>query len=289
MPTVPLVPTLRRRRLGEALRRFRNEAGLTIEQAAALMGWDNSKLSRIENAKVHIRPVEAAKLLGTYGVDAPDILMAIETLAKDAGKKGWWTTYGSVVDAHIKDYLSLESDAESTRICSMGLVPGLLQTGGYAREIIAASSFWRPQEEVTALAEIRKARQSVLTTRDGRPPLNFWTVIHESVLHQRFASRPTIMRDQLRHLLDMAELPNITIQLLPMAMAPHPGMVGLFEVVRFPAPWPTVILTENLVGGQFVEGTEHVGLFEKAFERIVAAALPVDDSREIIKDVMEKG
>ncbi|MFG2182556.1 helix-turn-helix domain-containing protein [Streptomyces abikoensis] len=288
MPTVPLVPTLRRRRLGEALRRFRNETGLTIEQAAALMGWDNSKLSRIENARIHIRPVEAAKLLGVYGVDAPDVLMAIEALARDAGKRGWWTTYGSVVDAHIKDYLSLESDAESTRVCSMNLIPGLLQTGGYAREFIAASSFWRPQEEVNALVEVRKARQSVLTARDGRPPLNFWAVIHESVLHQRFVSQPSLMREQLRHLLDMAALPNITIQLMPMAMTPHPGMISLFEVVRFPAPWPTVVLTENLMGGQFVEGTEHVGIFEKAFERIVAAALPVDDSREIIKTIMQK-
>ncbi|UBI39398.1 helix-turn-helix domain-containing protein [Streptomyces mobaraensis] len=289
MPNQPAQPTLRRRRLGEALRKYRNQAGMSLDRVAEVMGWDRTKLSKIENAKAHIRPVEASKLLGIYGVDAPDILMAIEALARDAAKKGWWTTYASVVDAHVKDYLSLESDAESTRICSPNLIPGLFQTGPYAREIIAASSFWRPADEVTAFAEVRKARQAVLTTRreGGRPPLNFWAVIHEAVLHQRFAAHPTLMRDQLRHLLDMSGLPNITIQILPMAMAPNPAMMGLFEIVRFPSPWPTVVVTENVVGGQFVEGTEHVAMFEGAFDRTVAAALPVDQSREIIKKTME--
>lgn len=86
----------------------------------------------------------------------------------------------------------------------------------------------------------------------------------------------------------MADLPNITIQVMPLEATPHPGMVGLFEVVRFPAPWPTVINLENLHGGSFVEGTEDVKLFETAFERVVAAALPVDDSREHIKKIMER-
>ncbi len=290
MPNQPAQPTLRRRRLGEALRKFRNQAGMSLDQVAEIMGWDRTKLSKIENAKAHIRPAEASKILGIYGVDAPDVLMAIEGLVRDAGKKGWWTTYGSVVDALAKDYLSLESDADSTRICSPNLIPGLFQTGAYAREIIATNSFWRPVDEVHALAEVRKARQAVLTTHraDGRPPLNFWAVIHEAVLHQRFASQPTLMRDQLRHLLDMTALPNITIQILPTAMPPNPAVMGLFEIVRFPSPWPTVVLTEHVVGGQFVEGTEHVELFEAAFDRTVAAALPVDQSREIIKRTMEK-
>ncbi|GAA0358419.1 helix-turn-helix transcriptional regulator [Streptomyces blastmyceticus] len=290
MPNQPAQPTLRRRRLGEALRKFRNQAGMSLDQVAEIMGWDRTKLSKIENAKAHIRPAEASKILGIYGVDAPDVLMAIEGLVRDAGKRGWWQTYGDVVASGYKDYLSLESDAESTRICSPNLIPGLFQTGAYAREIIATGSYWRPADEVNALAEVRKARQAVLTTsRQGeRPPLNFWAVIHEAVLHQRFASQPTLMRAQLRHLLDMAELPNITIQILPMAMAPNPAMMGLFEIVRFPSPWPTVVLTENVVGGQFVEGTDDVAVFEASFDRTVAAALPVDQSREIIKKTMEK-
>ncbi|MCC2280525.1 helix-turn-helix transcriptional regulator [Streptomyces sp. ET3-23] len=289
MPNQPAQPTLRRRRLGDALKKFRKQVGMSSEHASELMGWDRTKLSKIETARAHIKPTDAKELLGIYGMDAPDVIMAIEGLARDAGKKGWWTTYGNVVTAGYKDYLYLESDADSVRVSSPNLIPGLLQTGAYAREIITALAITRTPEEVNALAEICKARQAVLTARDGRPPLNYWAVMHEAVLHQTFASQPSLMREQLRHLLDLADLPNVTIQILPTEMAPNPGMLGPFEVVRFPHPWPTVINLENLRGGYFVEGTEDVEVFETAFDRIVAAALPVDQSRETIKKITEKG
>lgn len=286
MPNVRAVPTLRRRRLGEALRRFRHDAGTSLEKTAAAMGWDESKLSRIENAKARIRPQDIAKLLQLYGVTDPEAVAALEGLAKDAGKQGWWQTYGDVVALGYKDYLSLESDAESIHVYAPNLVPGLLQTGGYAREIIAATALTRTPEEVAALAEVRKTRQAILTAPDK--PLNLWAVIHEAALHQRFASHPSLMREQLRHLLDMADLPNITLQVMPLTATPHPGMLGLFEVVRFPSPWPTVINLENIRGGYFVEGTDDVKVFQTAFERVVAAALPVDDSRETIRKIMER-
>lgn len=251
------------------------------------MTWDESKLSRIENAKARMRPQDVATLLKLYDVTDPGVVAALEGLAKDAGKQGWWQPYGDVVANGYKDYLTLESDAESTHIYTPNLVPGLLQTGAYAREIITATAITRTPQEVIALAEVRKTRQAILTTRpDG--PLKLWAVIHESALHQRFASLPSLMREQLRHLLDMADLPNITIQVMPLTATPHPGMLGLFEVVRFPHPWPTVINLENLRGGYFVEGTDDVKVFETAFERVVAAALSVDDSREIIKNIMER-
>lgn len=259
---------------------------MSLERAAEAMGWDESKLSRIENAKARMPPQEIPRLLGFYGVIEPDVVAALEGLAKDAGKQGWWQPYGDVVANGYKDYLTLESDAESTHIYTPNLVPGLLQTGAYAREIITATAITRTPEEVTALAEVRKTRQAILTARPGSP-LKLWAVIHASALHQRFASRPALMREQLRHLLDMADLPNITIQVMPLSATPHPGLLGLFGVVRFPYPWPTVINLENLRGGYFVEGTDDVKVFEAAFERVVAAALSVDDSRETIKDIME--
>ncbi|GAA1904769.1 helix-turn-helix transcriptional regulator [Streptomyces sodiiphilus] len=287
MPNVRAVPTLRRRRLGEALRRYRNEASLSLERVAGMMGWDESKLSRIENAKARVKPQEAATLLKHYGVTDPEVVAALEALARDAGKQGWWQAYGDVVGLSYKDYLTLETDAQSTHIYTPSLIPGLLQTGAYAREIVAGISTTRTPEEVNALAEIRKTRQAILTTRPGGP-LKFWAVIHEAALHQRFASQPTLMRDQLRHLLDMSQLPNVTIQVMPLSATPHPGLLGPIEVVRFPSPWPTVAYLENLRGGHFMEGSEDVAVFEAAFERVVAAALPVDDSREAIRQLMER-
>ena len=286
MPNVRAVPTLRRRRLGNALKTYRLEAGLSGEAAASVMGWDESKISRIENAKARMPPGDVPALLNAYGIEDAETVNALENLARDASKQGWWQTYGDVVALSYTDYLTLESDAESVHVYTPSLIPGLLQTGAYAREIIAATAITRTPVEVNALAEVRKTRQAILTTR-AEGPLKLWAIIHEAALDLRSASQPTLMRDQLRHLLDMADLPNVTIQVMDLHATAHPGMLGLFEVVRFPGPWPTLVNLENLRGGYFVEGTDDVKAFENAFERVVAAALSVDDSRVKIKEIME--
>lgn len=286
MPNQPLVPTVRRRRLGSTLKQLRNDAGMTLEDAAIAMGWTVPKLSKIENAKQQIQPKAVTDLLKAYGVSDAEVFGALENLARDAGKKGWWQTYSGVVTPAYSDYISLESDAE--RICEWTpmLIPGLLQTAAYARETISANAVTRSPEEVGALVEVRQARQAVISRPDN--PLQIWAVIHENVLHQRFAVRPATMREQRRRLLDVAEMPNITLQIMPLNATPHPGTVGGFTVVNFPGPTPDVVLVENLMGNTYVEGIDAVKTFAGAFERIVAAALPVDDSLALIKE-MEEG
>lgn len=286
MPNSPVVPTVRRRRLGTTLRRLRNAAGLTLEEAATTMGWNGPKLSKIENAAQSIRPGDVAALLKIYGVTDPEERTALENLARDAGKKGWWQTYSGVVTPTYADYISLESDADSVREFSPLLIPGLLQTAAYARETIAANAITRTPQEVAALAEVRQARQAVLTRPSG--PLKIWAVIHETVLHQRFAIRPNTMREQLRRLLDVSEMPNVTVQIMPLDAPPHPGSVGGFSLVGFPGPMPDVVLLENLIGSSYVEGIDEVRIFADAFERIVATALPMDDSLALIAR-MEEG
>lgn len=284
MPNVRAKPTLRRRRLGGALKGFREKAGLTIEASASEMGWDNGKLSRVENAKAQIWPREIASLLRVYGVEDPTIVTALEELAKNAGKQGWWQTYGDVISGVYQDYMFLESDASSLRVYCPSLIHGLLQTTSYAREVIAAGAITRSLDEVAALAEVRQARQAVLT-RPGNP-LKVWAVLHEAALRQRFPARPDAMPAQLQRLLDLSEMANVDIQVMPLDSSPHPGLNGPFDIVSFSGPWPTVVNLENLRGGFFIEGDE-VSAFETAFDRTVAAALPVDVSRETIKKIME--
>ncbi|GAA3794213.1 helix-turn-helix transcriptional regulator [Sphaerisporangium flaviroseum] len=286
MPNARPVPTVRRRRLGESLRRFRNAAGLNLDDAAEALGWKAPKLSRIENANAHIRPVEVSALLTTYGVTDPEVFDALEELAKDAGKRGWWQTYNGIVAPAYADYISLESDSDSIHIFAPLLVPGLMQTAAYARETIAGITMTRTPEEIAALAEIRLARQAVLTRPSG--PLKVWAVISEAVLHQRFAVRPDTMRDQLRRLREVSELPNITLQIMPLDATPHPGSAGGFSLVGFPDAMPDVVLLENLIGASYVENVAEVQTFADAFNRIVAAALPVDDSVALIAR-MEEG
>lgn len=288
MPNVRAVPTLRRRRLGEALRTYRAQAALSLDQAAEQMGgsWDSPKLSRIENAKARISAKEVEALLGHYGIAEPETVAALEGMARDAGKAGWWSNYSEVAPQHLQDLISSQADAEGIRQYQPTVIPGLLQIGAYAREITAASAFDLPPDQHAAIVEVRIARQAILT-RPGNP-VKYWVVIHESLLLQRFASHPSLMREQLRHLLDMADLPNITLQVMPLAAGAHPGASGNFTITRFQHPWPTLISIESLADMRHQEGDPaQEKAFMEAFDRIVAAALPADQSREAIRKHME--
>ncbi|MDT3396632.1 helix-turn-helix transcriptional regulator [Streptomyces sp. B1866] len=298
MPYQP-VPTVRRRRLGAALRELRTEAGMTLKEAADALNaaqdqsgdtdarhWTAPKLSRIENANATVRAAEVATLLTTYGVTGPDIRAALEGLAKDAGKRGWWQTYRGVVAPAYADYISLESDAESVRDYAPLVVPGLLQTPDYARETIAANAVARTASEIEALAEVRLARQAVLT-RPGAP-LRLWAVIHEAALRRRFAGRPDIMTEQLEHLLKVADWPSVTLQVLPIDAAPNPGDAGAFTLVGFPGPMPDVVTQENLRGPVYVEGVDDVTVFADAFGLIAATALPAEETKALLRSLVGK-
>ncbi|GAA0528379.1 MULTISPECIES: helix-turn-helix transcriptional regulator [Streptomyces] len=284
------VPTVRRRRLGSTLRQLRTEAGMTLDAAAAALNaaangsadarrWTAPKLSRIENANATIRAAEVETLLRAYGVTDPTTRIALEGLAKDAGKRGWWQTYRGVVAPAYADYISLESDAESVRDYTPLVVPGLLQTADYARETIAANAVARTAAEVDALAEVRLARQAVLTRSR---PLRLWAVIHEAALRRRFTGQPGIMAAQLRRLLEVAEWPTVTLQVMPIDAAPNPGDAGAFTLVAFPGPMPDVVTQENLRGPSYVEGVDDVNVFADAFGHIVDCALSTDETKALI-------
>jgi hypothetical protein len=247
-------------------------------------------LSRIETAKAHISPAAVTHVLQAFGLNAAkdaEVFTALEGLAKHAGQKGWWQTYSGIVAPAYADYISLESDAETIRIWSPQLIPGLLQSAAYARQTIAVNATTRTPEEVTALAEVRMARQAVLSRPSG--PLGLWAIVHESVLHQQFATRPSLMRDQLRRLVEVAELPNVTLQVMPLNASPHPGTSGGFSLVGFPSPMPDVVLLENLIGASYVEAVDEVQIYAHAFEQVVASALSNDRSLALITRAMEEG
>jgi hypothetical protein len=220
-----------------------------------------------------------------YGVQDIQVTDALKALAQDAGKKGWWQTYSAVMSSTYADYISLETDAETICAWSPLVIPGLLQTAAYARETISGVTTSRTPEEVAALTEVRMARQSVLS-RPGTAP-ELWAIIHEAALHQRFAVRPATMREQLRRLLDVSEMPHVTLQLMPLDSTAHPGIIGGFTLTTFPRPMPAVVLLENLRGATYVEGEEAVP-FAKAIERIRATALPVEDSLARIAELEER-
>lgn len=285
---MPPKPTVRRRRLGSTLRRLRHDAGLSLDEAATLMGWKAPKMSKIENAVQIIRPAEVATLAGHYGVSDPAHVTALENLARDAGRRGWWQTYGEVLPPTYADYIALEADAERLRQWESGVVPGLLQTAAYAREIISAVNVPAiTPEEVNARVEVRQARQAVLTR--PKTALELWAVINEAALHVRL-TRPNVMRDQLRRLRELAELPSVTLQVMPLSGPPHPGVTSPFSLLEFPEPGEEVVMIENVLGYAFLdpENRQVTRTFTLAFERMVATSLPVEDSLALIGQLEEE-
>lgn len=273
-------PTVRTRKLGLELRRYRESAGLKMDDVAARTSLPASKISRVEKATLGIKADDLDVLLDLYAVDDVERREVLHSFARHGRKRGWWQTYRDVISPAYADLISLEAEAREMRAYESTLIPGLLQTASYARATINAIRMTSTDGEVDALVEVRLARQSVLT----RPqPLELWAVIHEAALRPMVKSAPQMMKEQLQKLLDIARLPKVSIQVLPLDAPPHVGMSGSFTVVGFPeASDLDVVLVENLTSALYVEEPAEVSRYGTAFEHLRAAALPLDASADLI-------
>src|SRR6266700_7965583 len=164
-------PPVRRRLLGAALRRFREQAGFNLEDAAQILECDRSKISRIETGQRGVRPKELRELLDEYGVDELR-RNALVAIARQARQSGWWQSYSHFLDDAYQDYIGLEATAATIWTYEAQLVPGLLQTEAYARAIATASLVNESQEEHEQFVAVRLTRQQLLTRDDD--PLQFW-------------------------------------------------------------------------------------------------------------------
>lgn len=211
-----------------------------------------------------------------YGADDADLRSFLLSLARDGRKRGWWQTY-DLAPSHA-DLIGLEADASSLYTYEPLLVPGLLQTAAYARVAIGATSMTATPDQVTPLVEVRMARQSVLS----RPtPLKLRAIIHEAALTAR-VPQGGVMKDQLQRLLELAEYPNITIQVLPIDAELTPGGLGGFTTLHFGQPGLDVTLLEHLDSNLYIEEASDVARYAEAYERLTAAALPFDRSLALI-------
>ncbi|MCY0926282.1 helix-turn-helix transcriptional regulator [Streptomyces sp. H27-H1] len=280
-------PSVRRRRLGAELRALRERHGLKLDDVAGRMGhgWDGPRLSRVERAALGIKPDALAALLDIYAVadiGRRDVLMS---LARDGARRGWWQTYRDIISPAYAELISLEADAKSLRSYQTLLVPGLLQTASYARASISAINMGSSTEQVNALVEVRMARQSVLSRPE---PLEVWAIIHEAALRPAHADS-TVMRDQCQRLLDLMDLPHVSIQIVPLTAPPHPGMAGPFTVLGFPESADLdVVLVEHLASALYVEDAADVSVYGSAFEHLRAHALPFDRSADLTARIKQE-
>jgi transcriptional regulator with XRE-family HTH domain len=279
----PASPTVRRRRLAAELRRLRERAEMTGDQVAKRLKWSASKLSRIENAHTTPRAVEIRKLLALYDVEgsyADDLL----ALAREAAGKGWWETFSSTLPPEYAALIGMETEAQSALSWEPLIVPGLLQTGDYAREV--TNGYLEridpvPPSETLRRVEARLARQQVLI-RDN--PLRLSAVLDQSVLQRRFGN-PNVMRSQIKRLIELSERDNISLRILPLD-GRHPIGTGAFALLQFgdvhDMTYQDVVYIENLTGGRYVEEEDEVFRYRRAFDRLSDLSLDEQKSREML-------
>lgn len=269
-------PTVRRRRLAARLRELRENADLTIDEVGDKLECSASKISRIETGHVGVTPRDVRDMLEVYGVD-DDEREALVQLAREARKKGWWHAYNEVFTG---SFVGLESDASFLHTHQALLVPGLLQTEAYTRAVIRAIRPDSAEDDVELRVRARINRQKLIT-EESNPP-EYWAVLDEAVLH-RVVGGPEAMREQLKKLVELAALPNVTLQVVPFSAGAHAGMEAPFLILGFPEQAdPDVVYVENSTSGVYLEQPEDVHRYTLMFDHLRAAALKPDDTVDLV-------
>jgi transcriptional regulator with XRE-family HTH domain len=276
---------VRARQLAAEIRRLREVGRLTGEEAAGRLGWSPSKISRIETGRTQVTVGDLRRLLDLYEVPSSR-RDRITELARTAEQRGWWDAYADTLSEGYSAVIALEAVADSVRHYDPSLVPGLLQTEAYIEEIVRSALLVEPPGVVPRRVEVRLARQALLTREED--PLDLTVVLDEGVLRRQVGG-PTVMREQLLHLAEMAVRPNISLQVLPFVKGSHPGMQGGFMILRFPGAIESgVVYLENMTSDIFVEREDEVHHYRLAFDRLREMALEPEQSVALITDIADQ-
>lgn len=282
-------PTVRRRRLAAELRRLRGKrTGGTVAKA---LGWSPAKISRYELGQGGFPLHEVERLLDYYGVSEPRRTQLLG-LAADANARGWWEDFDDTLTPEYMEYIGLEAEAQTVAAWSNYVIPGLLQTEDYARQLNVGynSVVPTPSGILERLVQVRMIRQELLK-RD--PPLRFSAVIDESVLRRQIGS-PELMRAQLLHLAEVASFPNVDLRVLPLTARTFPASDS-FTIFKFES-WADflagrladVVSTESLKTEMYVEDESGTHLYQLVFDGLVRASLSPSATRELIVRLAEQ-
>ncbi|MEV5815330.1 helix-turn-helix domain-containing protein [Streptomyces mutabilis] len=276
-------PTVRRRRLGQELRRLRELKGMTAEEVAERLLVSQSKISRLENGRRSISQRDVRDLCGVYEVEDQRIVDSLMQMAKDSRQQGWWHAFG---DIPYSVYIGLETDAESLRTYEPQIITGLLQTRSYAEALIQGALPETPVADVEKRVQVRIRRQERITAENN--PLRLWVVLDEACLHRMVGSRQ-VMREQLEHVAEMSQLPHITVQVLPFDVGAHPGINGQYSILEFTdTADSSVVYIEGVTSDLYLEKAQDVQKYTVMYEHLRAQALNVEQSRQRIEDVAKE-
>ncbi|MDI3403420.1 helix-turn-helix domain-containing protein [Streptomyces cavernicola] len=273
-------PTVRRRRLGQELRRLRELKGMTAEEVADKLLVSQSKISRLENGRRSISQRDVRDLCGVYEVEDHRVVESLMQMAKDSRQQGWWHAFG---DIPYSVYIGLETDAASLRVYEPQVVPGLLQTRAYAEALIAGALPETSTTDIEKRVQVRVRRQERINS--GEAPLRLWAVLDEAALRRVVGDRQ-LMIQQLEHLVEMSHEPHVTVQVMPFSMGAHPGVNGQYAILEFPdAADSSVVYIEGVTSDLYLEKANDVQKYSVMYEHLRAQALNVDQTRQFISEV----
>jgi transcriptional regulator with XRE-family HTH domain len=277
-------PTVLRILLGAQLRRLREANRITLEDAGKRIRASHSKISRLETGRVGFKDRDITDLLTLYGVTDEEERETLRSLARRANAPGWWHDYNDVLPHWFEAYVGLEEVAIQIREYEVQFVPGLLQTEDYARAVTLLGHDAASAREIERRVRLRMQRQAML---DREEPPSFWAVIDEAVLRRPAGSQAT-MRGQLKHLVDMAQRPNVTIQVIPFQIGGHSAAGGSFSILRFAEPdLPDVVYLEQLTSSLYLDKPDAVDSYLRVMERICMEAATPAASAEIIANLLD--
>ena len=276
-------PTVQRLVLGGHLRRLREQADMTTERAAASIRGSHSKISRMEHGRVGFKERDIADLLTLYGVVGGPEREALLNLAREASTPGWWQAYSDILPHWVEPYFGLEAAASFIREFELQFVPGILQIEEYARAVIRLGNL-PSEDEVIRRAQARISRQEILRRAD---PPRIWAVLDEGALRRHIGGRD-VMKAQLRHLIEMCDHPNVTLQILPFSAGAHRAMGGPFTILRYTEPdLRDVVYIEQLTSALYLDKPIEVDAYLEVIEEVCLQADPAAKTPGFLNSVLD--
>jgi hypothetical protein len=271
--------------LGAQLRRLREAADVTPDRAGYEIRASRSKISRMETGHVGFKARDVADLLALYGVTDEQAQSGFLQLAKQASRPDWWAKYSDILPDWFENYLGLESASSTIRTFEIQFVHGLFQTEDYARAVTRLGHQAAPAAEIERRVGLRVKRQGLLT---GANPPRIWSVMDEAVL-RRPVGGLAVMRAQLHHLLEVARMPQVTVQVVPFARGGHAGASGSFTVLRFEEQdLPDVVYIEQLTGAVYLEQRPDVEHYLEVMDQLSVEALTPAATTRFIEQIAQE-
>ncbi|MGW1378230.1 helix-turn-helix domain-containing protein [Streptomyces sp. NPDC002446] len=275
---------VRRILLGSQLRRLRESRGITREAAGYSIRASESKISRMELGRVSFKARDVEDLLTLYGVGDAQEREALLSLAREANVAGWWHSYTDVLPGWFQTYVGLEGATSLIRVYEVQFVHGLLQTESYAQAVVRRGMPDAGPAEIERRVALRMERQKLLV---AERQAQFHCVLDEAALRRPYGDRE-VMREQLKHLIEVSERPNVRLQVMPFSLGGHSGESGAFTMLGFQeAGLPDIVYLEQLTSALYVDKPEEVAQYGRVMDRLQAEGPGPEETRDLLRGLLQ--